>query len=73
MNDLIEALQIFAKYLGPADQKKRCPTHCEHDVLSVMDIDEQQITSNDVKRLVELGFFWSDGEECWQSFRFGSA
>lgn len=66
MSDLIEALTIFAKYQNP-----RNPTHCEHDVLRIMAVSQEEVSVEDVKRLEELGFFW--GEECWQSFRFGSA
>ena len=69
MKDLIEALQIFAKYGDPYS-----PTHCEHDVLTVM-IDPDDVSDEDKARLDELGFFpgsdWA--ENVFQSFRFGSA
>lgn len=67
MKDLIEALQIFAKYTDT-----EYPTHCEHDVLSIMEVDRENVSDEDHKRLDELGFFWSK-EDCYQSFRFGSA
>jgi hypothetical protein len=68
MKDLIEALQIFIKY-----QNVKWPTHCEHDVLSIMDITEDEVSDEDKKRLSELSFEWSDEDDCFQSFRFGSA
>jgi hypothetical protein len=66
MSDLIEALTIFRKYANPHN-----PTHCEHDVLTIMDVGE--MTAEDAARVKALGFFWTEDEECWQSFRFGSA
>ena len=68
MLQLIEALQIFAKYATPAH-----PTHCEHDVLWIVGISKDQVSPEDVKRLDELGFFWAEKHDCFQSFRFGSA
>jgi hypothetical protein len=69
MNDLIEALQILAKYQKPT----RWPTHCEHDVLYVMDVKKGAPSAEERIRLDELGFLWMDSEECWGSFRYGSA
>lgn len=68
MKDLIEALQIFLKY-----KDSRWPTHCEHDVLSIMEISKDEVSQEDQSRLDDLGFFWSNSEDCWQSFRYGSA
>jgi hypothetical protein len=68
MKDLIEALNIFAKYGNPSH-----PTHCEHDVMFVVGIDEDQVSPEDKARLKELSFSWSNGYDCWSSFRFGSA
>ena len=68
MKELIEALQIFLKYGNP-DR----PTHCEHDELMVVDIDKSLISETDLKRLDELGFFWSPEYDCFSSFKFGSA
>ena len=69
MKDLIEALTIFAKYKNPD-----YPTHCEHDVLYVMEVTRDEISDEDKKRLDELGFIWIESEGgCWLSFRFGSA
>jgi len=68
MNDLIEALSIFARY-----KCEKYPTHCEHDVLIIMSVTRDEVSADDAKRLDALGFFWSESEEYWQSFRFGSA
>lgn len=68
MKDLIEALQIFSKYTDT-----KYPTHCEHDILLIMEIEEDSVTKEDAKLLDELGFFWSEEYDCWASFRFGSA
>ena len=68
MRKLIEALEIFAKY-----KDLPYPTHCEHDVLWIMGVTQEEVSEEDAKRLDALGFFWSDSEECWQSFRYGSA
>lgn len=70
MDDLIEALQILRKYGNP-----KYPTHCEHDVLTICGIDPNDVSEEDKKVLDEKGFFVSDeyGDECFQSFRFGSA
>jgi hypothetical protein len=66
MTDLIEALTIMVKYANPA-----CPFVCEHDVLYVHGIG--RMGEADEARVVELGFDWDEGLECWSSFRFGSA
>jgi len=68
MKDLIEALTIFAKY-----KNEMCPTHCEHDVLYVVGITEDEVSEDDKQRLDALGFHYSDEYDCWQSFRYGSA
>lgn len=67
MKDLIEALNIFLKYGNP-----RNPTHCEHDVLTIC-IEPNAVSAEDKRRLDELGFFVGHYEDCFQSFRFGSA
>jgi hypothetical protein len=70
MNDLIEALQILRKYGNPNN-----PTYCGHDVLSVSpEIDPDDVSNKDKKKLDELGFFVStaDGVKVFRSFRFGS-
>lgn len=68
MKDLIEALQIFLKY-----KDERWPTHCSHDQLAIMGVTKEEVSEEDSNRLDELGFLYSDSEECWISFRYGSA
>jgi len=66
LSELIEALNIFLKYGDISD-----PTYCEHDELTVC-VDPSDVSEEDIKKLDELGFFASD-EQCFKSFRFGSA
>ncbi len=69
MKDLIEALTIFLKY-----RNAMSPTHCEHDVLLIMEVTKDEVSLEDATRLGELGFFWSESTGgCWKSFRYGSA
>ncbi len=68
MKDLIEALTIFLKYKNP-----KYPTQCFHGVLYIMDVTEDEVSSEDQKRLEELSFSWLDDLECWHSSRFGNA
>jgi hypothetical protein len=65
MDDLLEALTILRKYGNP-----KFPTGCEHDVLRVY-IDPGPVSDEDKERLAELSF--RPGEECFKSYRFGSA
>lgn len=68
MEDLIKALNIFLKYTDSAN-----PTHCEHDVLYVVDISYEEVSKEDKEELKKLGFSWSNEIDCWYSYRFGSA
>ena len=70
MEDLIKALQILLKYGNP-----NYPTHCEHDVMYISDIEPADVSDEDKTELDRLGFFVSDetGEERFQSFKYGSA
>ena len=67
MKKLIEALQIFAKY-----QDNEWPTHCEHDILYVVGITDEEVSEEDKTRLDELGFSYCD-EDGWISSKYGSA
>lgn len=72
MNDLIEALTIFAKY----QKDTRWPTYCEHDVLYIMGVTRAEVSADDTERLIALGFVppeEDDDDGAWCSFRFGSA
>ncbi len=68
MNDLIEALTILSKYATEGR-----PTHCEHDVMMIACVDPTVVSEEDKARLDKLGFFHSTNDECFISFRFGSA
>jgi hypothetical protein len=69
MKDLIEALTILAKYMDP---EERWPTHCEHDVLYVCNIESEDVSEGDTKRLDELGFVPDPENGGFMSYRFGS-
>ena len=64
--DLIKALQIFLKYGNPD-----YPTYCNHDELWV-DIEPEKVSEEDLEMLKSLGFFPSEDESGFYSFRFGS-
>lgn len=68
MEDLIKALQIFLKYANPS-----YPTTCEHDVLRIVGITPEDVSEEDKATLNELGFLVDECEECFYSFRYGSA
>ena len=68
MDKLIKALQIFLKYKNP-----EWPTHCEHDVLFICDIDYADVSDEDKKELEELGFFEDENDGGFMSFKYGSA
>lgn len=74
MDELIEALTIFKKYVEPDSYEARFPTHCEHDVLYVyIGVSPDVMDEGDPERLEELGFEWElELDETWSSFRFGS-
>jgi hypothetical protein len=67
VEDLIKALQIFLKYGNPT-----YPTHCEHDVLTIVGIEPAKVSDEDKATLKELGFFVGE-DDCFQSFKYGSA
>lgn len=67
LDALIKALQIFRKYGNPT-----YPTHCEHDVLYVLD-KYDNIPQDDINKLEELGFSNDEEYGVYQSFRFGSS
>ena len=71
MKDLIEALTILLKYGDPHN-----PLNCEHDEVIICGIDPKDVSTEDKKRLEDLGLFVSDdeyaGETWFKSSRFGS-
>jgi len=69
LQTLIDALTILRKYGNPT-----YPTHCEHDILMICNIDPEIVSVEDTQKLDELGFFIStEYEPHFASFRFGSA
>ena len=69
LQDLIEALKIFAKYGNP-----KYPTHCEHDIMYVR-INAESVSDEDKAELDKLGFFVNTecGDNCFSTYRFGSS
>jgi hypothetical protein len=68
MKDLIEALIILSFYGDFYN-----PTHCEHDTLFIVGINPTDVSLEDKEKLDQLGFFISEDDECFMSYRFGSA
>lgn len=70
IEQLIEAMQIFAKYVGD-----KYPTACEHDELMVC-VEPSKVSEADRARLAELGFNPNDEKledaDHFYSYRFGS-
>lgn len=65
MEDLIKALQIFAKY---SDTKY--PTKCEHDTLIVNCVKPDDVSLEDLNELEKLGFLPFE-DFAFVSYRFG--
>jgi hypothetical protein len=69
MKDLINALTILLKYAND----DRNPIHCEHDQLYIgCGITLDMVSKEDLEKLEELGIFWSESDDSFISFRFGS-
>ena len=66
MEDLIKALQIFLKY-----KNDKYPTHCNHDEL-IVNIKPSLVSNEDIKLLVDLGFYMNIEEGYFYSFKYGS-
>lgn len=66
--ELAEVMTIAAKYLKEDD----FPTHCEHDVIWLC-VDPSEVSDEDRSRIEELGFFACEDEDCFKSYKFGSA
>lgn len=73
MDDLIEALNIFKKYVTPGTYGWNKPFHGWNDTLYVTCCKWSEISEEDRTRLEELDFFYS--KECGSiiSYRFGSS
>lgn len=68
VDDLIKALTILRKYGNPPH-----PTHCEHDVLYIVGISPESVAEHDRNELDSLGFLADEIEECFKSYKYGSA
>jgi len=66
IEELIEAMEIFKKYIGDD-----YPTNCDHDVMRV-NVDPENVTEADVIRLDELGFTVDDDLNMFMSYKYGS-
>jgi hypothetical protein len=64
---LIKVFQIFRKY-----GNLPYPTHCEHDEMMVC-VDPETVSDEDKQELDSLGFFVDEDDNCFKSFRYGSA
>lgn len=67
MEDLLKVLNILVKY-----SKADLPTHCEHDELWFSTVEKDKVSKEDIRKLDKLGVFWSESDETFKSFRFGS-
>lgn len=83
MKNLIESLQIIEPHIpfkaSRVDENKcvnrEWPTHCEHDILMVPSIGEEQwakFSDDEKAKLDDLGWFYSEEYCCLASFHFGS-
>lgn len=66
MEDMIKALNIFMKH-GDVTY----PFHCEHDILHVFP-QSNDFSEEELKELEELGFYYSEEDGNFYSFRYGS-
>lgn len=48
------------------------PLHCEHDTLYAL-CSPDRFTADELDKLKDLGFFIDEDEDCFKSYRFGSA
>ena len=70
MEDLIKALSILLKYDNPDN-----PTHYEHDIMYISEIDPDDVSAEDIEELKELGFNvgYEFGFKQFYSYKFGSS
>jgi hypothetical protein len=68
MEDLIKALTIFMKY-----SNESYPTHCEHEIMMITKVTQEEVSEEDIEILDDLGFRWNSEYDCFTSFKFGSA
>lgn len=71
MNELIEALMIFNKYLTENDYAYKWPTNCHNGEMRVS-VSPNVVSTQDIIKLQELGF---QPDFCWNNFvsvKYGS-
>lgn len=66
MKELIEALQIIAKYYDDP-----YPICCEHDVMCLPDVNLSDFSFEEIKRLIELGFIPGDAFDSFYEADYG--
>jgi len=67
LSNLIAGLMIFLKY-GDISY----PTHCEHDVMMVC-VSPDKVSKEDKLLLEKYGFHVDEDDDCFKSYRYGSA
>ena len=67
IEQLIEDLKVFSKY-----SKSDWPTHCEHDVMMIADVEQDDISEEDLAKVSDR-WHWSNEYDSYISFTFGSA
>lgn len=69
MKDLLKAITILCKYAND----DRNPTFCTHDkLLFHAGITKDMVSEADINKLHDLGINWSDSDEAFTSYRYGS-
>lgn len=71
MDDFIEAMQIFKKYMDKDSPDYDRPFYCEHDEMFFCGVGASKVSNEDRERLDELGFF-VNSIKCFSSFKYGS-
>lgn len=71
MNELIEALMIFSKYLTESDYAYKWPTSCYNGEMKVS-VSPKVVSTQDIIKLQELGFQPDYSWENFVSIKYGS-
>lgn len=71
MNELIEALMIFSKYLTENDYAYKWPTNCYNGEMRVS-VSPKVVSTQDIIKLQELGFQPDYHWENFVSIKYGS-
>jgi len=73
MNDFIEAMMIFERYMTDKNAYSyKYPFFCDQEQLSFCGKGIENFSQEDIDRLEVLGFDWDSDADCWISNRFGS-